>query len=357
MSFNPRGFGMIHLKLLVIIAALLVFGSGMYLYHYLHETGAFSPGPLSATQRHGTPLGGYAYHAEFEQKCTHCHAPIHCLTEERCQECHQEVARQGMQGDGVHGRLPSGRCQTCHTEHKGREAIITRFAFANIDHDKLADFSLAQHATNFDGTPLTCESCHSQDRFAAETLDCLTCHAQDNHDFVADHIEQYGTGCVECHDGRDRMANFDHNQLFPLTDGHALAMCDDCHPDHTYAGTPRDCAACHPEPEMHAEQFGLDCIRCHTAAAWTPAQLTQHIFPLNHGNLPDLQCEDCHPTTYTTYTCYSCHDHTPADMEAAHIAAGFTADEISACAVCHPTGQRNEMPTQPSPDGQNVALN
>ena len=46
---------------------------------------------------------------------------------------------------------------------------------------------------------------------------------------------------------------------------------------------PHTCFACHEEPAMHLGQFGINCARCHNAMTWTPAQLTKHIFLLDHG--------------------------------------------------------------------------
>lgn len=335
--------------LLLVVPGLLALGVA---YH-LHHSGAFSPGRLSAMKLHNKPLGGYTSHAEFEQQCTHCHAPVHCVTDTRCQDCHLDVARQRAAGDGLHGRIPVERCQDCHTEHKGHNADITTFAFVNVDHTQLANFSLAKHQTDYQGRPLSCASCHRQERIASDTLDCLTCHAQADHDFTARHLEEFGSACVDCHDGQDRMAGFDHNQFFAMQGAHAQASCRDCHPDQTYAGTPAACAACHQEPALHRGQFGQECARCHTAAAWTPAYLTQHIFPLNHGAPEQLACQTCHPLTYSAYTCTQCHDHQPAQLETLHQAEGVT--EISNCAACHPTGHHGEadrlrQERQPAPD-------
>jgi hypothetical protein len=101
-----------------------------------------------------------------------------------------------------------------------------------------------------------------------------------------------------------------------------------------------DCTACHEEPDVHAGQFGVDCARCHMATAWTPAELTQHTFFLDHGSGDMLDCEWCHVETYAVYTCYECHDHDPVGMREVHVAEGIL--EFEACAECHPTGQPGE---------------
>jgi len=352
MKFNPFRSLYSIIGLVVVFFGVIFFGGAIY----VHESGMLLPGPVSAVTRHNEGLGGFVSHAEFERECTHCHAPLHCITDVRCQDCHMDVARQRTEANGLHGHIPSGRCQDCHMEHQGREVAMTTFAFANIDHDKMTGFSLVHHRTDYEDSPLTCESCHSQERYVNETLDCLSCHAHADHDFTADHMEQYGTNCTECHDGRDRMAYFDHNQIFPLEGKHSLAMCSDCHIDQTYTDTPRDCAGCHQEPDIHQGEFGTDCARCHIPAAWSPAHLTQHTFPLYHGSSENLPCETCHVQTYTDVSCYECHDHTPDQMQTSHTEIEDYA--IKHCAACHPTGQRNETvpDSRPGSDGPNIAL-
>ena len=103
---------------------------------------------------------------------------------------------------------------------------------------------------------------------------------------------------------------------------------------------PHECRACHEEPIVHAERFGLNCARCHTLEAWKPALLLRHTFPLEHGGEGQVACQTCHLTTYGAYTCYGCHDHKPAAIEASHIEAGAT--EFEACVTCHPTGAPGE---------------
>jgi mono/diheme cytochrome c family protein len=103
---------------------------------------------------------------------------------------------------------------------------------------------------------------------------------------------------------------------------------------------PHECVACHEEPEMHAERFGLNCSRCHTLQAWKPALLTRHIFKLDHGDEGMVSCQTCHTQSYSEHTCYECHDHTPLQMQQVHAEENLF--EIDACAECHPTGEPGE---------------
>jgi hypothetical protein len=296
-----------------------------------------NPGPLTAVRTHNEPLGGYASHSEFEQECTHCHAPIHCITDNRCQSCHIEIAQQRTEVVGLHGLLPgTSECQSCHSEHKGRDAYITTFAFNNIDHTELSSFSLENHQIDYAGNTMTCESCHQLGRFGAESMDCTGCHSNENATFITAHISQYGGNCASCHDGHDRLANFDHNQIFPLTGQHIEEECESCHVNKIFAGTPQECVACHTQPTVHDEAFGHDCLRCHTTLAWSPAELRYHTFPLEHGNDSQQDCQVCHATTYTEYSCTTCHD--SAETKALHTEEN-TLTAYENCLKCHPTGQ------------------
>lgn len=302
---------------------------------------SYDPGPVSAASPRGESRQGYESHAAFERECKHCHAPVRCLSANLCQECHFEIAKERSEATGLHGLLPgTEKCQTCHKEHQGRDAVISAVPFANINHGRLTGFSLALHQTDHDGSPLTCESCHREGRYGPESVDCTGCHNGQDPNYMGEHTARFGGNCLACHDGQDRMIEFEHDRLFALEGGHGDAACEDCHIEYTFAGMSGDCVACHEDPEVHAGQFGLDCARCHTAAAWVPAQLTRHTFRLDHGEEGEVACETCHADTYVVYTCYGCHDHQPGEMRAAHEREEIA--EFEACHECHPTGQPGE---------------
>jgi mono/diheme cytochrome c family protein len=103
---------------------------------------------------------------------------------------------------------------------------------------------------------------------------------------------------------------------------------------------PHECRACHEEPTVHADRFGLNCSRCHTLQAWKPALLTRHTFLLDHGGEGKLPCQTCHTETYSDHTCYGCHDHEPGEMEVVHVQEEI--DDFELCVECHPTGVEGE---------------
>lgn len=315
---------------------------------YLHRHDYVFPGPLSAVDQETEPRGGYDTHAAFEQECTHCHAPVHCVTATHCQDCHVEIARQRADAIGLHSLLPGAEnCESCHVEHQGREATISQVAFANVDHAALSGFSLAVHEIGFDGDPMQCADCHQNGRFAADAVACIPCHQEADERNFPDHRRDYGEDCLACHDGEDAMNEFAHDAVYPLEGKHRDLVCTACHEEAGFPAAPRDCVACHEEPEMHAGQFGQACARCHTAVSWTPARLTHHTFPLDHGLAEDAgettDCITCHTDSYTAVTCTDCHF--PLTIQLLH---PTLAEPDTRCVACHPAGEADD-PASRSP--------
>jgi hypothetical protein len=316
----------------VVLTALLALGGLTYM--------TFLPGKLSDARATDRPEGEYVSHAEFEMGCAHCHAPVHCVVDTHCTDCHQDVAAERAQVTGLHGRLPgTNECQTCHKEHMGRDASITVLAFKHVDHEKLAGFDLVSHQVDYADQPLSCQSCHTSVQDVLGTLDCVTCHAANDHEMMVEHIQTYGLDCIGCHDGRDRMRDFDHQAAYPLDGAHATDDCLACHAEYIFVGTARECIGCHEDPEIHAGQFGEDCMRCHSTTAWTPARLSVHVFYLDHGEESETTCQSCHTGSYARHTCDGCHE-AHEGMQQVHQAEGIQDD--TDCTACHPTGVQGE---------------
>ncbi|MCA9938108.1 MAG: cytochrome c3 family protein [Anaerolineales bacterium] len=278
-----------------------------------------------------------ADHAEFfaldglhaDVACESCHdggrfeeTPTDCFA------CHAEPER--------HRGLFGTDCAACHAPTGWSPATLDAALFNHAD----TGFSLARHVTNFDQQPFSCATCHTGAQFGFAESQCADCHAQVDIAFMTAHVAQFGVDCLQCHDGVDRMANFDHATIWPLEGRHATADCAGCHVDQVFAGTPHQCVACHPEPTLHAGLFGLDCAACHTPAAWRPARLTNHTFPLNHGEQGEIPCATCHTATFDQYTCYTCHER--VEMAGKHQEEGIRAPELEQCVQCHPTGTEDE---------------
>jgi len=321
---------------IVLVVLLLTLGGAAWSFKK-----NYVPGPVSAMQLYGEPLNGYSSHAEFERECLHCHAPVRCLSANLCQDCHREIAQERAESEGLHALLPgTDKCQTCHPEHQGRDVALAEVPFGSINHERLGGFYLDLHTTGYDGTPLTCESCHPGGNQDATSAGCADCHSAEAPEATGAHTLEYGENCAGCHDGKDRMIGFEHGAVYALEGGHGEVDCSDCHPALAFGDEERACVDCHEDPEVHEGQFGLDCGRCHTAEAWLPAQLREHLFRLDHGGEGGVACETCHVGSYVTYGCYGCHDHVQADTEEFHTGEGI--EELEPCGDCHPTGREGE---------------
>jgi len=278
------------------------------------------------------PLEGE--HAETD--CVDCHldgkfsdTPIACA------DCHAEPE--------VHAEMFSQECATCHTAFDWSDLVGMNGML--FDHFSQTNFSLDRHLSNYAGAQLGCAACHDSPDGFKVTFDlnfCVDCHTQNDAAFMQEHQTQFGLKCLVCHDGVDRMHDFDHAHFFLLDGSHAEIECESCHIDKIFSGTPADCAACHMEPEIHVGYFGLLCENCHSTVAWSPAQMVAHTFPLDHGEQGLIDCEICHVDRYTEYTCYGCHEHQPGEITEEHLDEGISRNELENCAVCHPTGLEDE---------------
>jgi hypothetical protein len=277
------------------------------------------------------PLEG----AHAAADCTDCHqieGPRSTISAD-CAGCHAEPnSHAGVLGDD---------CAACHTAEAWTPARLAGQAFAH----GATQFALDQHGLDFAGQPLTCRGCHTTATSDPASLSsdtgpaCAACHTEAEPVFMAGHIQTFGLDCAGCHDGLGNMADFDHAQVFSLDGAHAPLECAACHSEQRFRGTPSQCAGCHAEPEVHAGAFGLECAACHTTAAWLPAALRAHTFPLDHGEEGPLACATCHAETYMEYTCYGCHEHEPRSVAREHAEEGIQAAELTDCAACHPSGE------------------
>lgn len=284
----------------------------------------------------------------------------HSVTQFPLEGMHTQILCLDCHSDGQFGELPR-ECGACHTEpeiHVGLfsancESCHTSIDWAALlgldgrifDHFEVAQFSLDRHLLNYAGQPMICGDCHTSPDGFKVSFDlqfCINCHIAVDTAFISEHQAQFGTDCLTCHDGLDRMHNFDHARFFVLDGAHTGVDCNTCHMDQVFNGTPSECAACHSEPEIHAGVFGLKCESCHSSAAWTPAQMVEHTFPLDHGEQGQVACETCHEERYTGYTCYGCHEHQPGEILSEHLDEGISQAELADCMACHPDGQEHD---------------
>ncbi|PWB52354.1 MAG: hypothetical protein C3F13_11355 [Anaerolineales bacterium] len=275
---------------------------------------------------------GYPLEGKHEQvACSECHRDSNFTdTPRNCQECHAEPAE--------HKGVFDQTCETCHSPKGWLPANLNGQTFTHQDTVK---FSLALHKKDYAGQVITCVTCHPSDLKSFDLQVCITCHKQEDQTFMTDHQVQFSSSCLDCHDGMDRLSNFDHNTFFPLDGKHTSVDCETCHANKVFKNTPTECYQCHEEPDIHKGVFGQRCAYCHTTDTWSPATLKLHTFPINHGlDDPALQlnCDTCHGQNYYEYTCYSCHDHQENEIIQQHSEAGITEQDIPACVKCHPDG-------------------
>jgi hypothetical protein len=286
------------------------------------------------------PLDGK--HAQVE--CDKCHQNVNPASAQvalaafkdaptECQGCHEDPQ--------VHLGLFPQDCAACHTAQAWTPATLDNQSF---NHMSQTSFSLDRHAKDYQGQAITCASCHRNDIRNFDMQTCIVCHSQgsEREAFMREHQGKFGSACLDCHDGVDRMQDFDHATVFVLDGRHADIECEACHQDKVYKGVPKECVKCHAEPKIHAGFFGLQCQYCHTAQKWSPANLRIHPFLLDHGSPTNLDCKTCHIDRYTEYTCYICHDHQPGPIQESHQKLEISPEELPNCATCHPTGVKGE---------------
>jgi hypothetical protein len=310
---------------------------------------AFSPGELSAVGEPGEALGGFEVHADFENDCEQCHVPIQGVTDARCERCHEEVARQVRSSLGLHAAMGvEVGCARCHPEHEGRAFDVAAHGLEHFDHAKTG-FTLTRHIQDFEGKVIECQACHAADSFEFAVDGCVGCHTDARRPFMLEHLAAFGQGCLDCHDGVDQMATFDHGTTdLPLDGAHTQTGCVDCHTaDRPAASLPAQCVACHEEPSLHAGAFGDDCAACHETSDWTPARLAGQVFA--HADTGFAL--DTHQVDFAgqTFTCQGCHAGATSDP------ASLSGDVDATCTACHATAAPEFMAEHAQTFGQACA--
>lgn len=272
-----------------------------------------------------------------------------------CRQCHASLVFTGT----------SMECNTCHTDVHNQTVGNDCARCHNTNH-WLVDNITELHQNN--GFPLVgahalanCKDCHKSEsalRFDRIGNDCISCHTPD---YMAttnpNHATSgFSTNCVDCHDhtGFDWASDGINHNFFPLTKGHDISDCAQCHTNGNFANTPATCVSCHQadynaaaNPQHTAANFSQNCVECHTTdPGWMPASFVQHdaaYFPIYSGTHKGEwnQCSECHtnPSNYAEFTCTTCHANPETDNE--HNGIGGYAYNSPACLACHPTGDGN----------------
>jgi hypothetical protein len=315
-----------------------------------------------------TSIWGQSPHGEaLKINCNQCHNPTgwemdkqlmgftHNKTDFKLEGAHTQTDCKACHTSLVFNEAPN-QCATCHGEVHSA-SVGNDCASCHNSQSWLVDNITELHEEN--GFPLigahnnlTCVECHTSEtnlRFDRIGNDCINCHREDfmattrpNHS-----VGGFSTNCIECHNplgtdwDSDKIGNHD---FFPLTQGHDIADCTQCHKTSNYADADPNCISCHQpdydstlNPQHRNVGFSTDCIACHTTnPGWTPANINHDFFPLTLGhNIQD--CIQCHKTVNygdADPNCISCHQ---ADYDATlnpqHRNNGFPTD----CTTCHST--------------------
>lgn len=289
-------------------------------YAYAQGGLLYNPGPLNAQS--GEVLGGVTSHAEIGGDCQACHtAPWESAKmEDRCANCHGDVAVQMKDVASMHGSMlhdnPDLSCRHCHPEHRGPDALLTEMNDAAFPHE-LVGFSLEGHQLKVTNEAFVCSDCHAEDISKFDLQTCDTCHRQMDLGFMTAHTLSFGSACLDCHDGVDSLVtNFNHNKFpFKIAGKHDGLECVKCHVDARRLGDfstiLQDCYSCHGKDDAHETRFGRDCSACHSTDGWMPAKFDHNlsVFKLE-GAHTEARCEQCHVNNVykgTPSDCYSCH--------------------------------------------------
>ena len=281
------------------------------------------------------PLRGQ--HTEIN--CKMCH-PSLVFSEAGtdCMSCHEDMHYQTLGPD----------CARCHTPNSWIVENITEI-------HQMGRFPLL--GAHFTADCYQCHPSSSLLRFEPLGIECIDCHQDDYRATTnPDHVKgNFSTNCIECHSLTAfswSSSDFNH-AFFPLTQGHAISDCNECHTGNDYSSTSPVCVTCHQNdynstsnPNHIAADISTDCIACHTTnPGWKPAEFDQHdaqYFPIYSGqhNGEWDNCVDCHtnPGNYAQFTCIDCHEHNQTEMADEHQGIGGYVWNSAACLECHPTG-------------------
>lgn len=306
-----------------------------------HTTEGWKVGGRSSFNHDTTDFALVGQHKLLD--CKNCHKTlVFSQTKKECAACHTDI----------HNQTLGFECERCHTSKTWIVENITEV-------HQLSRFPLVGPHVTAD-----CYDCHPSASlllFEPLGVECFDCHKEDytatttpDHDAAG-----FSTDCSECHFMTSFSwtgGNFSHS-FFPLTEGHAISDCYQCHiPGQDYSAASPDCASCHEDdynsttnPNHVVLDFSINCSECHTThPGWKPAEFRNHdvLFPIYSGkhNGEWVSCNECHtvPNNYSLFSCIDCHEHNPGDTQDEHNEVGGYIYESNACFQCHPTGDAED---------------
>ncbi|MDA3893167.1 MAG: hypothetical protein PF517_16010 [Salinivirgaceae bacterium] len=335
--------------------------------------------------------------AETNSYCMNCHSDIHSMSVgNECERCHTPASwlvnnipeiheRVGFPLIGAHRTI---FCAECHKSENllrfdriGNECVdchLNNYNATQNPNHKVSGFStdcISCHepiSNNWGNEnfhfffPLTgghdladCKQCHKSNNYSDISSDCYSCHKSDydatqnpNHKLAA-----FSTDCLSCHENNTRRWNLQNfHTFFPLTGGHDIDDCKQCHKSNDYSNISAECISCHQgdfnsalSPNHSILNFSTQCLECHQGTnAWQPAQFKSHdsqYFPIYSGKHRGTwqTCANCHtnPSTYATNSCIICHSN-ESELAREHDDERDYRFADDACFRCHPRGEEDD---------------
>lgn len=268
-------------------------------------------------------------HAEIEARCDDCHASFEkSAMSNLCLDCHDDIRADRESRNGFHGQSPlagSKPCNTCHTDHLGRQADIIAMQMDSFDHQWTRFPLEGKHSL------LACNNCHEAgEKYREAEPKCVSCHQKDDY-----HKEALGKDCETCHTPRNWQTRleFDHSTTdFPLRGSHTKVACSGCHAGQVYEFAEKTCVSCHKAADVHSGKNGKQCDTCHSVDRWEK-RIFDHSktdFPLVNKHL-EIPCRACHSNGVvedtTSSACSNCHKNDDIHL-------GRNGDR---CETCHRT--------------------
>jgi hypothetical protein len=273
--------------------------------------------------------------------CAACHKSfVFSEVKTNCSDCHTDM----------HNATVGLDCARCHNAKSWLISNITEI------HQQSRFPLLGAHNT------ADCASCHksvSKLEFKPLGIECVDCHRSDYEATTNPNHTQTGlsTNCSECHKVEAfewKSTGYNHD-FFPLTKGHSIPKCTDCHVSGNYNPISNDCFSCHEKnfnaatnPSHKKQGFSANCKECHTTDFdWKPAKFGIHdngYFPIYSGTHRGKweSCTDCHKQTdnFSVFSCIDCHEHNKSKMDEEHKGHNGYSYTSQACFACHALGDK-----------------
>lgn len=246
-----------------------------------------------------------------------------------CLQCHEEIGNQLKSKAGFHAYLAKNKplpCSVCHSEHNGEKFSLINSSSWRGDSER--DFKHPHVSFQLKGKHdlLECQQCHElssrspfvlpgfQDHPRLHTKlglnqQCSSCHKDP-------HASGRSPACDKCHSQTSftQVSLFNHDQYFPLRNGHTKVSCQKCHPISDSQGAqsswaPFDrvkgsaCQDCHQNP--HRVNWGKKCDQCHSKEAVPWSEAKKKLTKKDHAKTPfplvfphqAVSCDKCHASS------------------------------------------------------------